>query len=84
MIAYMSKVLERAYLRALALVSMRDVSRGTGRGYSTLQAYRAGERRVTSDAARELVGYLRSQAETFTEAARRLEAALAKEEEQDG
>ena len=63
---------------------MRDVSHWTGRGYSTLQAYRAGQRRVTSDAARELVGYLRSQAESLTEAADKLEAALAKEEGQNG
>ena len=75
----MGKTLERAYLRALKLLNLRDFSGATGRGYSTLMAYRAGTRRVTAEAARELAGYLRGQTKELTAAAAALEAALDEE-----
>jgi hypothetical protein len=78
---HMSKALERAYLAALRLVNVSDLARATGRAFRTLASYRAGERRVTPEAARELVTYLRSRADHFTRAADKLDAALAREEE---
>lgn len=80
----MGKVLAKAYERALDTLNLRRVAEWTGRGYSTLQAYRLGTRPVTPAAARELVAYLRYQAESFTEAADRLEAALAEEDRKNG
>jgi hypothetical protein len=77
----MAKTLEVLYKRALALLNLSDVSRETGRGYRTLKAYRGGDRRVTHDAARELVAYLRGRGRMLNEAADKVEAALAKEEE---
>lgn len=43
-------------------------------------SYRQGARRVTTDAARELVDFLRDRARTFTQTAEKLEAAINKEE----
>ena len=80
----MVPLLGAGHHRALNLLNMREVSAWTGRAYSTLMAYRSGDRRVTPDAARELIAYLHDHAESLTEAADKLEAALAKEEERDG
>ena len=81
---YMGKALERAYLRTLKLLNLRDLSNETGRGYSTLMAYQAGTRRVTAEAGRELIKYLRGSAKELTAAADALTAALDREEEKDG
>lgn len=80
----MGKTLDGLYTKALSLLNLSDVSRETGRGYRTLKAYRGGDRRVTLDAARELIAYLRSRALLFNEAATKLEAAVAREEERNG
>jgi hypothetical protein len=80
-IGHMGKALEALYLKALDLLNLSDVSRETGRGYRTLKAYRGRDRRITSEAARELASYLRSRGRLLNEAADKLEAALAKEEE---
>jgi secreted protein with Ig-like and vWFA domain len=77
---YMAKAVEDSYLAALELVMLSDLSRSTGRAYRTLQAYRKGDRRVTPAAARELIVYLRSQAQAFTAAAEQVEAAITEEE----
>ena len=61
--------------RVLELVSLTEVAAGTGRGYSTLQAYKAGTRNPSSAAAREIAAYLRDRAEEFSEIADALEAA---------
>jgi hypothetical protein len=77
---YMAKAMEDSYLAALELVMLSDLSRSTGRAYRTLQAYRKGDRRVTPAAARELIVYLRSQAQAFTAAAEQVEVAITEEE----
>lgn len=71
--------LERWYLQALERLNLADVARETGRGYRTLHAYMRGERRVTREAAKELVDYLRTKADTFTTAAEEIQTALDKE-----
>lgn len=81
-ITHMGKLTEDQYLAALELVVLSDLSRSTGRAYRTLQAYRNGDRRITAPAARELAEYLREQAQAFTAAAERLEAAIAEEGEE--
>ena len=77
---HIGKRLERAYLRALGFPNLRELSDWSGRAYSTLMSYRQGARRVTTDAARELVDFLRDRARTFTQTAEKLEAAINKEE----
>jgi hypothetical protein len=77
---YMGNAMEDQYLAALERVVLTDLSRSTGRAYRTLQAYRKGDRRVTPAAARELIVYLRSQAQAFTAAAEQVEAAITEEE----
>ena len=47
-------------------------------------AYQAGTRRVTPEAGRELIMYLRGRAKKLTAAADALAAALDREEERDG
>ncbi|MFG1691212.1 hypothetical protein ACGF5M_03475 [Gemmatimonadota bacterium] len=79
----MSKQLKKRYLDALELLNLKDVERDTSRSYRTLQAYRRNERRVTEDAAEELVAYLRVRAGRLNTAADRLEAALPREEGRD-
>ena len=73
---YMSTQLTQSYLRALKLVNLSHLSQESGRAYRTLQAYRMGERRVTEEAAEELVTYLRQQTDSLSAAADRLKAAL--------
>ena len=70
---------ERAYFAALELVTVLDLARKSGRGLSTIQAYKTGTRRVTADAGEELVSYLRERAAAFTKAADKLEAATKQE-----
>ncbi len=58
-----------------------EVATAISRVRRTVEQYRTGERRVTADAAREMVAYLRLRSEQFTTAADRLEAALQEEEQ---
>ena len=71
------------YLEALELMPLAEIARGTGRAYTTLQAYKYGQRRVTTAAARELAGFLRQRGVRFEQAAAALDAAVG-EEEGDG
>lgn len=80
---YMESQLRELVRQALVLLPLADWAEGTGRGYSTLQAYRSGDRNPTPAAARELATYLRSRAEEFSEMADALEAA-AEEGDADG
>ncbi len=64
----------------LAMASLKDISKATGRVRRTLQMYRAGQRRVTPDAARSLALYLQEQAGAFEEIADELERTADKEE----
>lgn len=75
---HMSKRLTKAYLKALELVNLSQLSRATGRAYRTLQAYRKGDRRVTEQAAQELADYLRGRSQEFVHAADILDAASSK------
>ena len=81
--ANMDKNLRSVFVRAsiLALASLRDVAGGIKRVRRTVQMYRAGDRRVTPGAARDLAAYLRERAEAFQAAADELERAA--EEEAD-
>jgi hypothetical protein len=76
----MGKKLTRRFLKALHLVPLTDIAEGTGRGYSTLQAYKYGQRRVTAAAARDLARYLREMADEFSRIADQLEEAADQEE----
>ena len=80
---HMGRHVEGAYLDALDLLNISDLSRETGRALRTLQAYRMGERRVTEAAARELIQYLQARAEQFAAASAALEAALELEASND-
>lgn len=80
---YMGKSVTARYLEALELIPLAEIARGTGRAYTTLQAYKYGQRRVTTAAARELAGFLRQRAGRFQQAADALDAAVV-EEERDG
>ena len=75
----MGTLMEDAYLTALDRLNVRRFADVTGRGLRTLHAYRRGERRITEDAARELLEYLRAMSSDLTKAADALEAALLKE-----
>jgi hypothetical protein len=74
------------FLAALetAFATLGDVAKGMGQGYRTLQAYRLGERRVTTSAARKLVSYLRARSAVFAAAADELEDATREEEDRNG
>ena len=63
----------------ISTATFGDVSTAISRVRRTVEQYRTGERRVTADAAREMVAYLRLRSEQFTTAADRLEAALQEE-----
>lgn len=78
---HMSEETEARYREAVELVNLSDLERRGSRAYRTLQAYKTGERRVTDEAARELVEYLRDRAGKLNEAAERLAAAMEKEVE---
>lgn len=78
---HMSAETEARYREAVELVNLSDLERWGSRAYRTLQAYKTGERRVTDEAARELVEYLRDRAGKLNEAAERLAAAMEKEVE---
>lgn len=77
---HMSKDVEERYREALESINASALARWGSRALRTIQAYAAGERRVTEDAARELVDYLRHRSEELTAAADNLEAALREEE----
>lgn len=83
---YMGKRLTDRFLAALdaALATLADVAEGTGRHYRTLQSYQRGERRVTVEAARDLVRYLRRRATHLDRAADSLERAADREEDASG
>ena len=80
-IPHMSKDLEREYLAALKGLNLAQMSRETGRSLRSLHSYVSGDRRVTEEAARQLVDFLRSRSSTFLAAADRVEAVLKKEGE---
>jgi len=72
----MGTPMEDAYLAAIEPLNVRRVADATGRGLRTLHAYRRGERRITEDAARDLLEYLRALSSDVTKATDALEAAL--------
>ncbi len=74
----MPKSLDAQFRKAAlqATASLRDVSKGIGRGYRMLHAYLRKERNVTPEAARGLIGYLRERSRELEHAADELEAAL--------
>ncbi len=82
--AHMGRHMERAYLKALDMLNVSEVSRETGRAVRTLQAYQLGERRITEAAAGELVEYLQVRSKELAAAAAALAAALAKEANDEG
>jgi hypothetical protein len=67
-------------VEALKLAPLTEVAAGIGRAYSTVQAYKYGQRRVTPTAARDLARWLRKRAQEFERAAEALESAAEKEE----
>lgn len=71
------------YREALDQTNASALARWGSRALRTIQAYASDERRVTMDAARELIAYLRHRSQELSEAADRLETAL-QEEENDG
>lgn len=77
----MSRQLRARFLKALELLPLTEIADGIGRAYSTMQAYRRGERRVTPAVAQKLARYLRERAEEFHQVADRLEAAADREED---
>lgn len=79
-ITYMDARRDLEYVEALRRLNLREVAEETGRGYSTLQAYLSGRRRVTEPAVRELVAFLRRRASRLQEVADRLQRG----EENDG
>ena len=68
----------------VATASLRDIGPAMGRSERLLHAIRAGERRVTKDAASKLATYLRGRAREFEEAADELERAIREEAGRDG
>ncbi len=81
---YMRKELERRFREAMGLVSLSELTRGTTRSRSAWEKYHLGTRRPTVGAARELAAYLRNRAQSYDEAADKLEAAADREEERAG
>ncbi len=79
----MTNNLRSLFVRAsgLAVATFGDVAHGIRRVRRTVGMYRAGDRRVTPGAARDLAAYLRERAEAFQAAADELERAA--EEEAD-
>lgn len=82
-LTHMSNKVEQRYREALERINASALARWGSRALRTIQAYAGGDRRVTADAARELVAFLRHRSEELTTAADALEAAL-EEEEADG
>ena len=84
-ILYMTKDLERAFLRGLklAIAMPSNVADGVGKAYRTLRAYQEGSRQVTADAAHAMVKYLRRRAGAMLKAADVLERVITKQEERD-
>lgn len=78
----MGERLRRQFNRAADLLtgSLEDVASGIGRARRTFYAYRAGERRVTPDAAQALVRLLRRRGAQLNEAADELERTADEEE----
>ena len=74
----MPKSLDAQFRKAAlqATASLRDVSKGIGRGYRMLHAYLRKERNVTPEAARVLIGYLRKRSRELARAADELETTL--------
>ena len=73
----MTKDLRSLFVRAsdLAVATFGDVAHGIRRVRRTVGMYRAGDRRVTPGAVRDLAAYLRERAEAFLRAADELERA---------
>lgn len=80
---YMRNALRGPFAGAVrvATATLGDVAKGIHRSYRGVQSYLWGERRVTRDAARRMVIYLRERAGAFEKAAEDLEAAITREEE---
>lgn len=82
-ITHMGDELRGRYREALDLVNVSELARETGRALRTLQAYKYGERRVTDEAARELVDYLEARSRALAAAADSLAAAVSEEGGED-
>lgn len=80
-VPHMSSELEERYREALDRINTSALARWGSRALRTIQAYGGGERRVTADAARELVSYLRHRSGELADAADAVEAALEKGED---
>lgn len=80
MLRTMSDDVAERYREALERINASALARWGSRALRTIQAYAGGERRVTDDAARELVAFLRHRSEELANAADHLEAALEREE----
>ena len=65
----------------ISTATFGEVATAISRVRRTVEQYRIGERRVTADAAREMVAYLRLRSQQFIAAADRLEAATQQEEQ---
>lgn len=78
---HMGSELEERYREALSRINASALARWGSRALRTIQAYAGGERRVTDDAARELVSYLRHRSSELADAADAVEAALEKGED---
>lgn len=79
---HMQDELTDLYRKALELAvpTVRDLADALERSERTLHAYKAGERRVTLEAARELARLLQGRSEQLTRVARELEAAAERKE----
>lgn len=78
----MRKRLTDQVQRALEVLPLPRFAEGTGKAYSTIQAYMYCQREPTIAAAREIAAYLRSQADEFVEVADALDAAADAEGDQ--
>lgn len=78
----MTQRLRAAFLRAVgtAVATLGDVAEGSGIAYRTLHALKLGTRRVSPNAARGLVRYLRRRAKALARAADTLDATISKGE----
>ena len=71
------------FKEALGKVNISSFSEKAGRPYRTLMAYRKGDFNPSDAVVRELIQFLREEAEVFTETARSLEEALSRKEGKD-
>ena len=76
----MDEELTKRDLEACSLLNVSEFARESSRTLRTVQMYLAGDRRVTRDAGRELLEYLRQRCEDLTAAADALQAAIERKE----